>query len=381
MTVKKKAVLITGFEAYENRILAAEKTLTAKGYDVTVIESDFRHLQKERRRDSRENLLFVRTYAYRKNLSVARLWSHYRFSRDAFRLVEKIDPDLLYVTVPPNALVKFAHGYKKEHPGVKVLFDVLDLWPESLPMHGIENTFPCKIWRSLRDRHIGCADFVFTECELFRDKLEKHLPAGRCDILYLSRKVRDFNGVTQLPENSVSLGYLGSINNIIDIPRICDLVTELKALRPVTVHVIGNGENRELFLNSLKDAGARVEYYGEIYDAAEKQRIFDGCHFGLNVMKNTVCVGLTMKSIDYFEAGLPIINNIPKDTKNLIRRFDAGVCYENDPKKTAREIIDILDGDYLPMRDHSRVLFETLFSEERHEEILLSGMEIAERGE
>lgn len=381
MTIKKKAVLITCFEAYENRILALEKILIAKGYDVTFIESDFRHLQKERRKDSRKNLLFVPTYAYQKNLSAARLWSHYRYARDAFRLAEKIDPDLIYITVPPNALVKFAYRYKKVHPGVKVVFDILDLWPESLPMHGIEKTFPCKIWRSFRDAYICCADFVFTECELFRNKLEPFLLPGRSDVLYLSRKVKDFSSVTHLPENCVSLAYLGSINNIIDISGICALVAELKALRPVTVHVIGNGENRERFLNSLKDAGARVEYYGEIYGAAEKQQIFDGCHFGLNIMKNTVCVGLTMKSLDYFEAGLPIINNIPEDTKNLIGRYKSGICYENDPQKTAKEIIDVLDGDYLSMREHSRAMFESLFSEERYEKILRNGVEIAERGE
>ena len=36
-------------------------------------------------------------------------------------------------------------------------------------------------------------------------------------------------------------------------------------------------------------------------------------------MKQEVFVGLTMKSIDYFEAGLPIINNIHGDTWNIVK--------------------------------------------------------------
>lgn len=378
MAKKKRAVLITCFEAYDNRIVIAERVLKSRGYDVTVIESDFRHLQKERRCDSRKNLVFVHTRTYRKNLSVARLWSHYCFSRDAFRLVERMEPDLIYVTVPPNSLVKFANHYKKSHPGVKVLFDILDLWPESLPMHGIENTFPCRVWRSLRDKNIGCADFVFTECEMFRDKLGEVLNSENSDVLYLSRPVGTFTSSPDLQENSVSLAYLGSINNIIDIPRICRLVEALKVHRPVAVHVIGNGENREKFLDELKNAGARVIYHGEVYDQTEKQRIFDTCHFGLNIMKETVCVGLTMKSIDYFELGLPLISNIPGDTAKLIEGFGAGILYV-DVKTTAQKVLSVLKDDLFTMRINSRKLFETMFSEERYERVLNAGIQSAER--
>ena len=43
------------------------------------------------------------------------------------------------------------------------------------------------------------------------------------------------------------------------------------------------------------------------------------------MMKSTVEVGLTMKSVSYFQLGLPIINNIKGDTWNLIKEYDAGI--------------------------------------------------------
>ena len=44
-------------------------------------------------------------------------------------------------------------------------------------------------------------------------------------------------------------------------------------------------------------------------------------------MKKSVCVGLTMKSIDYFEFGLPIINNIKGDTWNAVEEYGIGINY------------------------------------------------------
>lgn len=41
-------------------------------------------------------------------------------------------------------------------------------------------------------------------------------------------------------------------------------------------------------------------------------------------MKDSVCVGLTMKSIDYFQHGLPIINNIKADTTELVEEYKVG---------------------------------------------------------
>ena len=46
-------------------------------------------------------------------------------------------------------------------------------------------------------------------------------------------------------------------------------------------------------------------------------------------MKTSVCVGLTMKSMDYFEFGLPIINNISGDTWNIVDNRLCGINVDN----------------------------------------------------
>ena len=99
--------------------------------------------------------------------------------------------------------------------------------------------------------------------------------------------------------------------------------------------------------------GADVIFHGKIFQNEKKQDIFNKCHYGLNYMKNTVVVGLTMKSMDYFEAGLPIINNIHGDTWDIIANNKLGFNSDN--------LSSIIDYD-ISLRKNVRNYFEDNFS-------------------
>ena len=169
----------------------------------------------------------------------------------------------------------------------------------------------------------------------------------------------------------MSLCYLGSINNIIDIPLITELIREMVRLRPVTLHIIGDGESRERLVQSVRETGASVIFHGKVFDCAKKQEIFDCCHFGLNIMKDSVCVGLTMKSLDYFAGGLPILNTIEADTHRLVEERGIGinVCREKITE-TARRAVGVTPEENLKMRQNTLAAFDALFSERVFEENL-----------
>lgn len=63
---------------------------------------------------------------------------------------------------------------------------------------------------------------------------------------------------------------MGSVNNIIDIPVVAQLIRKLNKKLPVDIHIIGDGEKREEFVRECKNAGAVVMYHGKIYDAKRK---------------------------------------------------------------------------------------------------------------
>ena len=357
-----KVVVINCFDIFEQRAAVVAENFIRLGHDVTVIESDFSHTYKQTAEIKNDHVL-IKTRPYTRNLSVARLLSHHYFARDTFKQVEQLQPEMVYALIPPNSLAKAAHAYKNKHSEVKLILDILDLWPETLPVGSIKQMFPFTLWRNIRDLHVNNADMVITECNLYQEILANVLRDRTTKTLYLAKSAEPILSTPALDSTSIHLAYLGSINNIIDIPMIVKLTKAIDSLKPVTVHIIGSGENKDTLLNELKKNSIQTEYVGIEYDETKKQAIFDRCHFGLNIMKESVVVGLTIKSIDYFYAGLPILNTIKSDTKQLVSENQIGFnVTEDNLAAIATAIATMSDEEMSAMRKRTQAVFETHFS-------------------
>ena len=94
-----------------------KRTLEAEGHRVSVVTSNFRHMKKCLRTECPPDFELVKARPYYKNLSIARLRSHAAFAKAALICAAEKDPELLWVLVPPNSLVKRAAIYKKKAPG------------------------------------------------------------------------------------------------------------------------------------------------------------------------------------------------------------------------------------------------------------------------
>lgn len=350
-----RAVLVNCFDTYENnRVKLVKKYLISKGYEVTIIQSDFSHFHKVHLNKAKSDVISVETSPYKKNLSIERLISHYKFSKEAFKIVENLEPDLIYALIPPNFLAKFAAAYKKKNPKVELVLDLIDLWPETMPLPIKKTIFPLSLWSRLRDNYLKYSDLIITECDLYQEVLYDVLKDLRVKTLYLAKEEIGLNVNPQLNKEEINLAYLGSINNIIDIPKITKIIEAILRIKPVTLNIIGDGEKKEELIFAVENIGAKVVDYGKIFNHIEKQHIFDKCHFGLNIMKSTVCVGLTMKSIDYFQHGLPIINNIPSDTAKLVDKYGIGINILN-----SEDIVKNINHDNLNKISKSReVVFD-----------------------
>lgn len=374
----KKAVCISCTHHYNERLLFIEKTLRTAGYDCTYITSDFHHISKKPHRVELPHCIQLPTLPYTKNISIRRLRSHMLFAKDVMKTVRQLKPDLLYVEIPPNSLSREAARYKKEFPETKLIFDIFDMWPESFPDNRAKLLLklPFSVWGWFRNTGLPKADLVLTECNLFRQKLQRYLKDTVSKTLYLCRADATTEASkVAADEAKLHLCYLGSINNIIDIPAITTLIGHIQKLRPVVLHIIGDGESREDFINTVRTTGAEVIFHGKIYDSTEKQAIFDQCHFGLNIMKESVFIGLTMKSVDYFAGALPIINSIQGDTWELVAREHIGVNI--DRKDLAKSAQDILACDAMQpdLRSNTLCVFHKLFSFETFSDRLLNALE------
>lgn len=355
-----KICIVNCFDTYEHRVDLLVNYFSNKGDDVSVITSNHRHIEKVYRTESKDKYTFVDTISYQKNMSYARLHSHWKLAKNIFNNLPK-DIDLLWVLVPPNSFTKRAAEYKKQNSTTVLVFDIIDMWPETLPVGKMKNIFPLRLWRDLRDLHLNAADYIVTECDLYRTRL-KYIPNSKISTLYLSygdrtltRKIVNQNQ----DSNSISICYLGSINNIIDIQVITNILNSLSKKYSVNFHIIGAGENKVSLLSSVKRLNVNVIDHGKIYDDDIKAEILNNCHFGLNIMKKDVFVGLTMKSLDYFKNGIPIINNLKGDTWEFVENNDIGI------NTTSGDIDTDILSDYIERYGFVEDFYDKNFSEQK----------------
>lgn len=368
----KKAVLVSCFNYYNDRIKHIERYLIDNNYEVTYIYSDFNHIKKSKQENisSNKNHVKISVPTYNKNISLDRIYSHYIFSKKVYEKLLELGPSLVYCMIPPNFLGYFVSKFKRKEKKTKLIFDIYDLWPETFPISRFKKIINIllKPWGLLRDLNLNVADLVITECNYYQELLK--LDNGKhknIETLYLMKseettyKKQDNN--MQINKN-LKIAYLGSINNIVDIDMILLILKELNKKRLIELHLIGSGESKTRFLKLLEMESIKFVDYGIVYDFSQKENILSKCDFGLNIMKESVAVGLTMKSIEYFQFGLPLINNIKGDTSNFVRNNKVGFNINNkNINELIKSILEVNHPEIETYSTNARTLYEKTFSE------------------
>ncbi|MDO4623505.1 MAG: glycosyltransferase [Eubacteriales bacterium] len=404
-----KAVVITHSSTFEGRADAVGHFLEKRGYEVIRVFSDFDHHRKKTLSRKKPGYVYLHMTPYSKNLSARRLFAIHSFARKVVKhLEERIEAgekiDLVYILLPANSFVPAAERLRRKYH-FRLVYDIIDLWPESLPLKGLSGLPPIRFWSRLRDGEIGNADHIFTECSLYRTILQS-LPEKKTDTLYWYKKdtekwkpekESDFRigrpekckeqrtdaadkgteaAVSEAAERGTRLRliYMGAVNNIIHISMIADLLRALHAKIPTELVVIGEGERTEEFLLAVRETGVSVDYRGPIYDEKEKNDLLRSADLGLNLMRPEVKVGLTMKSIDYLYCGLPLISNIQGDTEKLIRTERIGVHIEDPASEQTAEAVLAAAQDP-DMRRRARSAYEQYFTEKHFENVLQQMLE------
>lgn len=364
-----KLVYVTPNDSYSYSVRGkyVEKFFEKKGYEVIVLTSDFDHRKKEYYNEKRTGVIQIHVPAYKKNLSIQRMWSHYCFTMSCRKFVENSGIDIIYVSAPPNLLIRSFAKLKEKNKNIKIIYEIGDMWPETLPMSDKLKKIaylPLCIWAYLRNHYIKYGDYVLCECNLFRNKIKSYIQEEKTETLYMCKEDTFKPNISIKNLEEINFLYLGSINNIIDMEKIALFVSKVRAIKKVNVHIIGEGENRKKFIDMLDNAGATIKFHGIVYDEDEKEKIASICHFAFNIMKESVCVGVSMKSIDYFQHGLPIINNISHDTEEIVERYQCGFNMANeDISKLAERICKLDSIQVVELKNNARNVYEKLFSE------------------
>lgn len=364
--MNKKLFIISCFDEYQSRNKFVEQYFVEQGYQVKTFISNFHHQKKEFLKAApRDNVELIHTVAYSRNFSFARIKNHYLFAKKVANIVKAEKPDVVYANIPPNFVSWYLGKCRKRGFVQKLIFDVYDMWPETMTFgkSSLLLKLPFKLWSFIRNKNINYADLTITACQLHEKILEKQGVENLKTLHLLKEKKLSVDVIPKDYDLSeIKLCYLGSANNIIDIDMICKVISEIKKYKNVHLSFIGSGENKDYFLQRVKEAGCGVTDYAAIYDDNEKEKILLQCHFGLNIMKPQVCVGLTLKSLEYFSCALPIINTIPCDTENLISYYGAGINVDNKPEEVGNMMKLLTSGGLYEMKIKTLKLFNEKLS-------------------
>ncbi len=411
-----RAAVITHSSTFNERAEAVARYLEHNGYTAVRVFADFDHRTKqnfdpEKTDCADEFHRYVHLKPYKSNLSVSRLFHIRRFANDVRQFLEADEKewDLLYFLLPANTFAAVGAELKDKFH-CRLIFDIIDLWPESLPLKRISWLPPIRHWAALRDRNLDKADLIFTECSMYQDRLQLQIMANMPPVktLYWFKQetssvvtkedtqtacalnientsdvawVTDTFNVSDGEERKnkkIHVLYLGAINHIIDIAGITEVLKVLHRQRDVVLDIIGDGESRAEFIASVEAAGITVDWHGTVFDEAEKQKIMRTCTAGINMMKQGVQAGLSMKSIDYMANGLPMINNLQGDIWELTETRNLGwnVPYNfasQTPKEQDRSSAAFLNMCDTIEREAIRSVYEELFTEKAFEKALREG--------
>ncbi|MCJ1993299.1 glycosyltransferase family 4 protein [Lactococcus piscium] len=368
----KKAFLIHYDGYYDIRLKNLEKTLVDRGYKVTLLFSDFDHYKKEKKTYSNKNIKLIHVNEYKKNISLRRIISYLSFAKQIKKIIRDEVPDLIYAIIPPNTLAHVLGSFKSKNPNTKVIFDVFDLYPEQMPK--LSNTIVAKFWGNIRNKNLKKVDYVVLECSYYKNVLSKYLNENKSSVLYLNRPKIENPYEFNWNDKQIDIVYLGSINHHIDIDKIVSFLKVLNKRKKVVLHIIGDGEKAIEFNNRVQAQDIETNFYGIVFDDKKKREILQKCQYGLNVYRKNLGIGLTMKSVEYYQIGLPIINAGIYDSKVMIEKFGAGFSLESE-EELATKISNLTHEEWSEHHSLTLKVFEHYFCTPKYRQNLIDILE------
>ena len=364
-----KCVCISCFNYYDTRMHAVIDYFSNKGMDVTYITSDFSHFEKKRFSVEYPKTIQIHVSEYKENISIRRIISHLMFSYKVSRLLKRIGPDLIYCMFPPNSLVRAVSNYRKLSK-CKVIFDGYDLWPAGLVNEKRLKPimFLLKAWGGLRDNNIGNCNMIVAVSEGMQDYFRNrfNLPVK---LLY-PQLIPQFPNYSYDIDKEISFCYLGNINHIPDLDLISNITKIIRKTKNVSVHVIGEGEYLNELLSKLEPNGVKCYTHGVVMDMNEKIKIYELCHFGINLPNVKSHSTMSLKSVEYMSVGLPYLNTGGGDNWQIVERYGCGFNIDrNNVQKTVEQLLSLTSSSLKTIVNDTRRAYEELFNTKKMDEL------------
>ncbi len=331
--------------------------------------ADFSHHRKQYVNFEHSDFQSLTVPAYRRNISFHRIFSYWIFALKIAVSPALRECSLLYFCVPANELAIIALWYKWVFKKTVVL-DVVDLWPEALPLPFWLNR-SVKFLMNLTSRPVRNwlfrqADLIITQSAYFQQKIAS--PPNSQVVLMGTTHQIDWRLKTAHRcslQEQINILYLGSINYINDLDSLIQILICLKQHRAVHLSVVGGGKRLPYLQQQVEALGITTCFHGICFDAEVKNREFLRCHFGYNGYVSSTEVAISYKSLEYLAHGLPLLNSTKGDTRQLVESEGCGLNFlpiRRSRNELVGKVLKLTDDDYYKMQQQALNTFEKYFA-------------------
>ncbi len=362
----KNIVIIANFcgdlsdENNNNRFIYLCRELSLNN-NVELITTDFIHAKKIYREKSNVDFPFKITYlhepGYKKNVSIRRFYSHYRWGKIVNRYLNQLDePDVIYCAIPSLTAPFHSAKYCKKK-NIKFIIDIQDLWPEAfkmilnIPIIGNIIFFP---FQHRANKIYKQADEIIAVSEQYvKRALSVNKKAAKGQAVYIGTKLDKYDEsamnqpVVAKPKDEIWIGYCGTLAISYDIPNLIKAIHILnkKKIYNLRLIIIGDGSYREQFENFANETGVKALFTGKLsYDQMCAQ--LNECDIVVNPIKHGSAASIINKHADYAASGRPVVNSQENtEYRELIEQYSMGLNCNNEDAVDMAEKLEIIISD------------------------------------
>ncbi len=334
---------------FSTRFLSIADEAYRRGHEVTFIGSTFKHNTKNQRFDRTTaislkpgyDLLFVESQGYSSNISMRRLWAHYTFGKKLLlNLASLPRPDAIVLAFPPISVAHQVSQWAASHH-IPLIMDVIDPWPDTIalafptalrPLHHIllsplrlrlcQTLQRLQAITSISQQYLQWANAYFSQIPIQK----VFYPASNF------AEIRESISSYQRAEGrSFQVIYAGSLGKSYDIPCILATAAMLEAKYPRIAFKIAGAGPQEQLVRTYQSTHRNLTFLGRV-SKAELMRHYAESDLGLTQHIRGATQTVTYKLFDLLAAGLPILNSLESEMKDLILRHKVGL--HNKPGDT-----------------------------------------------
>ncbi len=350
------------------------KEAAARGHDITFWASTFRHNVKKQRYaentkidvNQRVTLQFVLSKAYSNNISFQRLVAHRHFSKQLLQSFERSaeKPDLIVVAFPPISIAEKVTQWANKY-GIPCVVDIIDPWPDVFKSHlpFIPDFFLNILFSGLRSgvnktmRSTTAVTAISNQYINWAKSYQSPLEHTRCfypAVQFKEMQIQLKNASERVSKNPgvFNVIYAGSLGHSYDIKTILKAanVLEHRYGTKIKFTVAGDGPQKELVENYQQEH-QNLEYVGRV----PKEKLMEYYYLsdaGMTQHIEGATQSVTYKLFDLLACGLPILNSLESEMKEII--LDNSVGLHNSPgdHDTLSENIEYM---YLNQAEHKKM--------------------------